>query len=316
MTNISSDLIRLYLKEIGQYSLLTPDQEISYAKEVQQMMVVLHTKQTLSQQLEDEPALEEIAYKLGLTIGEVQSIIYKGQRAKQKMTTSNLRLVVAIAKKYQKRNLEFLDLIQEGALGLQRAIEKFDPDKGYKLSTYAFWWIRQAITRAIAEQSRTIRLPIHITEKLNKIKKVQQQLSQQLGRTPTTIEIAESVKLTPQQIKEYMQISKGPVSLDMRIGEDKEIDLGSLIPAQEIPFDEVFHFELLHQDLNKALASLTPIQQQVISLRYGLVDDQQLSLAEIGNRLNLSRERVRQIEYKALAVLRRRQTGIKDYLVN
>ncbi len=307
-------MVRVYLQEIGQFPLLTADQEIAYGREVQQMIVIEQDKDALSQQLNREPTLSELALHLSKSEVELTHILQQGKRAKQKMVTANLRLVVSIAKKYQRRNVEFLDLIQEGAIGLQRGVEKFDPNRGYKLSTYAYWWISQAITRAIAEKSRTVRLPIHITEKLNQIKKVQRELFQTLGRTPTITEIAQALNLQPEQIREYLSASRQPSSLDSKVGENQDTELSELLASEAISPNEQIAVELLRQDMNNLLASLKPMQRDVLTLRFGLEDDQQLSLAQIGQRLNVSRERVRQIQVQAINILRRQQPELAQYL--
>ncbi|MDZ7959163.1 MAG: RpoD/SigA family RNA polymerase sigma factor [Aulosira sp. DedQUE10] len=314
MSSPSSDMVRVYLQEIGQFPLLTADQEIAYGRLVQQMIAIEQHKDTLSQQLNREPTLSELAVDVDKSEAEVNQILQRGQQAKQKMVTANLRLVVSIAKKYQRRNLEFLDLIQEGAIGLQRGVEKFDPNRGYKLSTYAYWWISQAITRAIAEKSRTVRLPIHITEKLNQIKKVQRELFQTLGRLPTIAEIATALNLQPNQIREYLSASKQPFSLDLKVGDNQDTELNELLADEGISPHEQLTQQLLRQDMDNLLASLKPMQREVLILRFGLKDDQQLSLAQIGQKLNVSRERVRQIQQQAINILRRQQPSIGQYL--
>ncbi|MGL4499405.1 MAG: sigma-70 family RNA polymerase sigma factor, partial [Planktothrix sp.] len=226
---VTTDTVRTYLHEIGRVPLLTRDQEITYGKQVQTMMQQLEVKNTLAEQLGREPSQQEWSEALEMSQEELQTILKQGRRAKGKMIEANLRLVVSIAKKYQKRNMEFLDLIQEGTLGLERGVEKFDPMRGYKFSTYAYWWIRQAITRAIAQTSRTIRLPIHITEKLNKIKKVQRELVQKLGRNATPGEIAQALELDPAQIRDYLLASRHPVSLDLRVGDNQDTELQDLL---------------------------------------------------------------------------------------
>ena len=308
----SADMVRTYLHEIGRVPLLTHEQEIVYGKQVQKMMTLLATKEELGSEL----SLKEWAKHAQMSEIELNRIIKQGQRAKQKMIEANLRLVVAIAKKYQKRNMEFLDLIQEGSLGLERGVEKFDPTRGYKFSTYAYWWIRQAITRAIAQQARTIRLPIHITEKLNKIKKTQRILAQKLGRSAEIAEIARELELKPEQIREYLSIARQPISLDVRVGENQDTELSELLEDEGISPDRYATQQLLRQDLYNLMSDLSPQQQEVIALRFGLNDGKELSLAKIGQRMSISRERVRQLEHQALAHLRRRRSYVREYIAS
>jgi RNA polymerase nonessential primary-like sigma factor len=312
----TADMVRTYLHEIGRVPMLTHEQEIVYGKQVQQMMALQEKKEALSQTLHHEPTDLELAADADLSETDLRTILRQGQRAKQKMIEANLRLVVSIAKKYQKRNLEFLDLIQEGTMGLERGVEKFDPMRGYKFSTYAYWWIRQAITRAIAQQARTIRLPIHITEKLNKIKKVQRELAQTLGRSATAAEIAVQLELTPAEIREYLVLSRQPVSLDMRVGDNQDTELQDLLEDDGPSPDTYMAQESLRTDLEKLMADLTPQQREVLSLRFGLEDGNALSLAKVGERLDLSRERVRQLERQALESLRRRKAIVREYLAS
>ena len=308
-------MVRTYLQEIGKVPLLSHEQEIVFGKQVQEMMSLYAQKEELAEKLDHEPTLEEWAEATEKSPAELKKLIHQGKRAKQKMIEANLRLVVAIAKKYQKRNMEFLDLIQEGSLGLERGVEKFDPTKGFKFSTYAYWWIRQAITRAIAQQARTIRLPIHITEKLNKIKKTQRELSQKLGRSPNQSEIANALDLEPSQIREYFSIARQPISLDVKVGDNQDTELSELLEDEGLSPDKYITQELMRQDLHKLLGELTPQQQQVVRLRFGLEDGKELSLAKIGQRMGISRERVRQLEQQALAHLRKKRGSVREYIV-
>ena len=315
-SNVNADIVHVYLQDIGRVPLLTHEQEITYGEQVQQMLVIEHSKDALVQKLHREPTLAELAVDVQASETQVTKILQQGQRAKQKMMTANLRLVVSIAKKYQKRNVEFMDLIQEGTLGLERSIEKFDPNRGYKFSTYAYWWIRQAIIRAIYQQSRTIRLPIHITEKLNKIKKVQRSLSQQLGRSATPGEIAQALDLHPVKIREYLNLARQPVSLDLRVGDNQDTDLQDLLTHEGVLPDEFINQEFLRQDLDKSLAKLTQEQREVLTLRFGLEDGHELSLVKVGERLHISRERVRRLEQQALAHLGRCLPNIREDLAS
>ncbi|KAF3889532.1 MULTISPECIES: RNA polymerase sigma factor, RpoD/SigA family [Nostocales] len=315
-TIYGEDLIRYYLQEIGRVPLLTQEQEISLSTEIQLMMNFLDVKEKLAVKLENEPTLEEWAAEMNLQPKIVLDVLHKGHKAKQKMIQANLRLVVAIAKRYQRRNMELLDLIQEGTLGLERGIEKFDFTKGYKLSTYVYWWIRQGITRAIAQQGRTIRLPVHVVEKLNKMKKVQRELSQTLGRVPTTVEIAKALSLTPSQIRDVMQFSRRPISLELRVGPERDTELQEILEDEaHSPFNYAVE-KSLQQDLHSLLSNLSSQQREVICLRFGFTDGHEFSLAEIGQRMGISRERVRQIEMQALNILRGHQDKIRGYLVS
>ncbi|OUC15661.1 MAG: RNA polymerase subunit sigma [Alkalinema sp. CACIAM 70d] len=312
----TADMVRTYLHEIGRVPMLTHEQEIVYGKQVQQMMALQDKKTSLAKTLDHEPSDRELAEHAQVNETEIKNIFQRGRRAKQKMIEANLRLVVSIAKKYQKRNLEFLDLIQEGSLGLERGVEKYDPTRGYKFSTYAYWWIRQAITRAIAQQSRTIRLPIHITEKLNKIKRVQRELAQSLGRSPSVVEISAELDLAPEEIRDYLIMARQPVSLDLRVGDNQDTELQELLEDDGASPEIYTTQELLRQDLHNLLADLTAQQREVLMLRYGLEDGIERSLAKVGEQLNLSRERVRQLERQALDHLRRRKAMVREYLAS
>lgn len=298
-----TDAVRTYLQQIGRIPLLTHEQEVFFAQQIQQMMTILAESEKLTVELKRPPTLSEWANQMQLSEQELLQQLNEGKKAKQKMMTANLRLVVSIAKQYQRRNLELMDLIQEGTLGLERGVEKFNPGLGYKFSTYAYWWIRQGITRAIAQQGRAIRLPIHINEKLNKIKRVQRELSQKLGRIPTSTEIAKTLSWEPSQIREFMLLARQTISLDIRVGSDKEVQLQDLIEDWKYSSNGYNTDQSLNQEIEVLLANLPQQQQEILTLHFGLIDGHKLSLEQIGQRMGMSRERVRQIEKQALNLL-------------
>ncbi|MFN6337136.1 MAG: RNA polymerase sigma factor RpoD [Cyanobacteriota bacterium] len=312
----TEDSIRVYLQEIGRIRLLRPDEEIELARKIADL---LHLEELATQYEADHghlPDNKEWAALVEMPTIKFRRRLMLGRRAKEKMVQSNLRLVVSIAKKYMNRGLSFQDLIQEGSLGLIRAAEKFDHEKGYKFSTYATWWIRQAITRAIADQSRTIRLPVHLYETISRIKKTTKTLSQEFGRKPTEEEIAESMEMTIEKLRFIAKSAQLPISLETPIGKEEDSRLGDFIEADiENPEQDVAK-NLLREDLEGVLATLSPRERDVLRLRYGLDDGRMKTLEEIGQIFDVTRERIRQIEAKALRKLRHpnRNSVLKEYI--
>jgi RNA polymerase nonessential primary-like sigma factor len=311
----TGDSLRSYLRDIGRVPLLSHEQEITLGRQVQELMVIEEVREELTLRSGGEsPSEELLAAEAGLTPALLRRRIQAGRRAKERMVAANLRLVVSVAKKYTKRNMELLDLIQEGTIGLVRGVEKFDPTRGYKFSTYAYWWIRQGITRAIAEKSRTIRLPIHITETLNKLKKGQRELSQELGRTPTITELAEAVELPEDEVKDLLCRARQPVSLETKVGDGEDTELLDLLAGDGAGPAEMVDGECLKGDLRSLLDQLPELQGKVLKMRYGMEGEEPMSLTGIGRILGISRDRVRNLERDGLAGLRRLSDAVQAYV--
>ena len=308
---LTGDSVRAYLRDIGRIPLLEHDEEILLGRQVQRLMEIKACEDLLGNA--DE---EKLANSLDVTIKELRKDIRNGERAKDKMVTANLRLVVSVAKKYTKRNMELLDIIQEGTIGLVRGVEKFDPTRGYKFSTYAYWWIRQGITRAIATQSRTIRLPVHVTEKLNRIKRVQQEIASNEGRIASIADLARELGISEDTVRQTLARVPRSVSLDTRVGREQDTQLGDLIEDGHATPEQTLTHDELHNDLEDLLDELTSREAAVLRRRFGLEDDTPQTLAQIGEELKLSRERVRQIETRALLKLRQpqRRSKVRDYI--
>ena len=354
----STDLVRLYLQDIGRVDLLSHEEELTLARQVQRRERLLRERrrlatthpalqelinleddqQRLASQLGHWPAVQQWAEqqqctvgelreqirqkhqawaeRSGLSVAELKQALHHGRRARDRMIQANLRLVVAVAKKYQQRGMELLDLVQEGTLGLERAVEKYDPTRGFRFSTYAYWWIRQGITRAIATQSRTIRLPVHVTEKLNRIKKAQRQIASEHGRLASVSDLARELGLSEEVVRMTLMRVPRSVSLDTRVGREQDTQLGDLLEDGHATPEQELTREALHDDLEALLEELTSREAAVIRLRYGLEDDTPQTLSQIGEDLHLSRERVRQIESRALLKLRQpqRRCRVQDYM--
>ena len=327
------DPVKVYLKEIGRVPLLSSDEEIQLALDI------LAGSQAEERKKEAFPAIWKIEKNIKLTesqrrtqvteeklnlneeqlaeLSELDAVLRKGEKAKQRLSEANLRLVVSIAKRYVGRGMLFLDLIQEGNLGLIKAVEKFDHTKGFKFSTYATWWIRQAITRAIADQARTIRIPVHMVETINKVKKVSSQLLHQNGHDPTADEISQALDMPVEKVRESMRVAQEPVSLETPIGEEEDSHLGDFIPDEDAPVPaEAASHTLLKEQLSSVLSTLTPREEKVLRLRFGLEDGRPRTLEEVGHEFEVTRERIRQIEAKALRKLRHpsRSKKLKDFL--
>ncbi|MGF1521031.1 MAG: RNA polymerase sigma factor, RpoD/SigA family [Leptolyngbyaceae cyanobacterium] len=308
---ITDDAVGAFFKEMARYPLLKPTEEIELARQVRFLGEIEELREQWLKEQGRLPNAAEIADAFGLTDAQMRQKLYHGRAAKRRMIRSNLRLVVSIAKRYLNRGVPFLDLIQEGALGLNRATEKFDPDKGYKFSTYAYWWIRQGITRTIANDARTIRLPIHIVEKLNKLKKAHRELRRELQRNPTEAELAKSLDMAPDQLRSLQQVRRRSLSLNHRVGKGEDTELMELLEDgnTQSPESKISESMMRHEITSVLAEVLTEREKDIITLRYGLATGETHTLEEVGGMFNLSRERVRQIQTKAMRKLRRPQVA-------
>jgi len=310
-TKHTGDSVRAYLRDIGRIPLLEHDEEILLGRQVQRLMYIKEVEEETNALTKDD-----LAGVLDITTKQLKREIREGERAKDKMVKANLRLVVSVAKKYTKRNMELLDIIQEGTIGLVRGVEKFDPGRGYKFSTYAYWWIRQGITRAIAEKSRAIRLPIHVTENLNKLKKAQRELSQINGEMPNVFQLSDYLDLSVDEIKDLMCKARQPTSLEIKIGENKDTALIDLLEDETQLPDKLLEAQMIKDDIRKLIEELPDMQAAVISMRYAVGEDvlEPMSMTAIGQVLNMSRDRVRTLEHKAIKTMREKSTLINEYL--
>ena len=313
---ISGDSVRAYLKDIGRIPLLEHDEEILLGRQVQRLMEIEEQRKELETNTGRKIDDKELSELISEDFKACRKELRDGRKAKDKMVTANLRLVVSVAKKYTKRNMELLDIIQEGTIGLVRGVEKFDPGRGYKFSTYAYWWIRQGITRAIAEKSRAIRLPIHVTENLNKLKKAQRELSQINGYMPTVFELSDHLGLTVDEIKDLMCKARQPTSLEIKIGENRDTALIDLLEDETQLPEMLLEQQYIKEDIRELIKELPEMQAAVISMRYGIGEEmlEPMSMTAIGQILNMSRDRVRTLEHKALRALRDKSEAVTEYL--
>ncbi len=313
---VSGDSVRSYLRDIGRVPLLEHDEEILLGRQVQRMMEIEETRDTCESCDGVKLTDKELAQELSIEYKDLRRELRDGKKAKEKMVTANLRLVVSVAKKYTKRNMELLDIIQEGTIGLVRGVEKFDPGRGYKFSTYAYWWIRQGITRAIAEKSRAIRLPIHVTENLNRLKKAQRELSQRNGEIPTVFQLSEELELTVDDIKDLMCKARQPTSLEIKIGENRDTCLIDLLEDETQAPDFLLEKLCVKEDINKLIDELPEMQAAVVCMRYGIGEEvlEPMSMTAIGQVLNMSRDRVRTLENKALRALKTKSDKVSEYM--